>query len=219
MRRYSVRKLMALIVVCAVGLAALRNANELWAGIMLTFVFGAVAVSVIGAVILQGNERYGWAGFAVFGGGYLAIALGPVLSDVYKPYLGTTVALSYVQSKVATVSSSTLSTMPTPQMRRDVLVEDLVNRIKIQGNADDPGIITVKNRIARLDRAIEQKRALDAAANRWNSFLPGAVNSVPFFCVGHCLFGFLAGLVGGTVAVWFYARRERTKVAAQEHPG
>ena len=35
MRRFSVRSLMAFILVCAIGLAALRNANDMWAGAML----------------------------------------------------------------------------------------------------------------------------------------------------------------------------------------
>jgi hypothetical protein len=33
-------------------------------------------------------------------------------------------------------------------------------------------------------------------------------NLTPFRRVGHCLFTFLAGLLGGTVGVWFYTRRE-----------
>ena len=34
-RRLSIRTLMAVILASAVGLAALRNANEVWAGMML----------------------------------------------------------------------------------------------------------------------------------------------------------------------------------------
>src|ERR1700678_1659691 len=34
--------------------------------------------------------------------------------------------------------------------------------------------------------------------------------------VGHSLFALLSGLLGGTVAVWFYVRRERTDAAARE---
>src|SRR5262249_41794575 len=49
--------------------------------------------------------------------------------------------------------------------------------------------------------------------NRWRSALPGATNHDPFLLVGHCLFTLLAGLVGGTVAVWFWRRRERVEPA------
>jgi hypothetical protein len=50
---------------------------------------------------------------------------------------------------------------------------------------------------------------LPAPANRWRAMLPGAANAEEFGRVGHSLFALLAGLVGGTVAVWFYERRER----------
>ena len=32
--------------------------------------------------------------------------------------------------------------------------------------------------------------------------------------VGHSLFALLAGLIGGTVGVWFWGRRERAEAAA-----
>ena len=40
------------------------------------------------------------------------------------------------------------------------------------------------------------------------SALPGAANYDQFLRIGHSLFALLAGLVGGTVAVWFWGRRE-----------
>ena len=100
-RRFSIRALMALVLVSAVGLAALRNANDLWAGMMLMVALAAVGISVMGAVILRGQERYWWAGFAFFGGGYLALALGPGLSDTLQPQLGTTLVLRGVHSRIA----------------------------------------------------------------------------------------------------------------------
>jgi hypothetical protein len=39
--------------------------------------------------------------------------------------------------------------------------------------------------------------------------LPGAANSDQFQRIGHCLFALLAGLLGGTVAAWFWRQRER----------
>ena len=60
MRRFSVRSLMAFIFVCAIGLAALRNANDLWAGAMLFVALAAFALAVHGAVILRGRERSWW---------------------------------------------------------------------------------------------------------------------------------------------------------------
>src|SRR6266436_1870509 len=100
MRRFSIRTLMAFVLVSAVGLAALRNASDLWAGMMLLVALAAVGVAVLGAVILRGRERCGWAGFAFFTGGYLALAIAPWLSDTFQAQLGTTHLLRYVHSQV-----------------------------------------------------------------------------------------------------------------------
>jgi len=100
MRRFSIRSLIALIIVLAVGLAALRDANELWAGMLLLVALAAVGFAVMGAAILRGKERYWWAGFAFFGGGYLALAVGPWPSDTFQPRLGTRHLLRYIYSQL-----------------------------------------------------------------------------------------------------------------------
>src|SRR4051812_20544129 len=95
MRHASIRSLTAFIAVAAVGLAALRNANGLWAGMLLLPAPAAVAIAMTGAVIVRGGGRYWWAGFAFFGGGYLAVAVGPWPSDAFQPRLGTTQVLRH----------------------------------------------------------------------------------------------------------------------------
>jgi hypothetical protein len=89
MRRIPIRTLMVLILLSAIGLAALRNASNLWAGMMLLTALGIVGVAVLGAAILSGREQCWWGGFAFFGGGYLALAVGPWLSDTFEPKLAT----------------------------------------------------------------------------------------------------------------------------------
>lgn len=77
MRRFAISKLMVLVLISAVGLAALRSASDLWAGMMLLFALAAVGIAVMAAVILRGRERYWWAGFAFFAGGYLCLPSAP----------------------------------------------------------------------------------------------------------------------------------------------
>jgi len=62
---------MAFVLVCAVGLAALRNANELWARVMMMVAVALVGVAVLWAILLRGRERAWWLGFAVLGATYL----------------------------------------------------------------------------------------------------------------------------------------------------
>ena len=51
MRRFSIRTLMALVLVSAFGLAALRNANELWATVSAAAAARAAAVAVSVVVV------------------------------------------------------------------------------------------------------------------------------------------------------------------------
>jgi len=90
MRRFSIRTAMAFVLVSAVGMAALRNASDLWAGIMFLVALGAVGVAVMFAVGLRGPERFSCAGFAFFGGGYLVLAILAWPRETVQPMLGTT---------------------------------------------------------------------------------------------------------------------------------
>jgi hypothetical protein len=152
MRRFSVRTLMILIVGAAVGLAALRNADDFWAPATATVVVVAIATSVMGALTLRGRERYTWAGFAVFSSIYLVAA---VATESFASFVsfGPTAALEYVQS-----------------------------------------------------------HAVGDQTDRWRSWLPGALNTNEFRCVGHSLFALLSGLIGCVVGRLFYARRERNEI-------
>ncbi len=76
MRRPSIRNLMAVIFLAAVGLLALRNANALWAALAFLTAFVTVCVSAAGA--LRGRERSWYASYAVVCGTYLLLAFTPI---------------------------------------------------------------------------------------------------------------------------------------------
>lgn len=160
MRRFSIRTIMALIVVSAIGLAALGNASHLWAALMLLFALGCVGVALLGAAILRRKERYWWAGFVFFAGGYLVLAFAPWSSQTFGVRMGAT-----------------------------YLREELYSRV----SPEIPGGNTInQQQMFRFARA---------------------VNLDLFRRVGHSLFSLLSGLMGGTVALWFYARREQREAS------
>jgi hypothetical protein len=195
MRRFSIRTLMSAIVVSAIGLAALRNASDLWAGIMLLVALAAVGVAVLGAIILRGRDRCWWLGFALFGGGYLALVFVPWESKAPRQ-LGTTDLLDYVHAKV----------VGSPIKNFDVTRYDK-NSVLYQAIIPDRGLnITWPPDIV----------AATLPVNRWSSALPGAANYDQFQHVGHSIFALIAGLVGGLIATWFYAKRERAGAAPRE---
>jgi hypothetical protein len=193
MRRFSIRTLMAFVLVSAVGLAALRNANALWATVMTMVALAFVCVAVLWAILLCGRERAWWLGFAVLGGVYLFVSVSPLQ---YR--LGTTRLLEYVHAKVADTSIATFDVSRLDQ--NSVL-------FRIVTTAGDVSERTVANSVYHSTSGQDLVVSL-APPNRWRSMLPGAANFDPFQRVGHSLFALLAGLVGGLVATWFYARRE-----------
>lgn len=175
MRRFSIRTLMAVVVVIAVGLAALRNANEGWAEAMMLVALAAaiIWIAVLRAVILRGKERYRQAGFALACCAYLVVALGP-----QQPLPGTTRLLNYLYA----------------QMHPPLRVEILSSRSVTYAPGAKPVIVTYP--VGPQLQMPTMSRAPDA-----------------FLCIGHCLFALLAGLIGGMIATWFYARRERRDTA------
>ncbi len=193
MRRISIRTLMTFILVSAVGLAALRNANELWAGMMLLLASAAVGVAILGVALMRGRERAWWLGFAVFGSVYLVAALCPL-----RPQLGTTHLLDYVHARVV---GSGIATVEVSRFDQSSVLYRLVTT---EGRVSER---TVANSVYDSTPGGDLLATMEPA-NPWRSALPGAANHDQFLRVGHCLFALLAGLIGATVATWFWKRRE-----------
>ncbi len=165
MRRFSIRTLMALLLVSAVALAALRNASDLWAGMMHLTALGDVGVAILGSINLRGGERAWWQGFAIFSGGYLALTFGPWLPDNFPSKLGTAHIIRAMYDLK----------FETPYLPKVKMVEiDETN-----GTSKSSWVTPTKPSYEHFQR------------------------------VGHSLFALLAGLVGGSIAARFYARRER----------
>jgi hypothetical protein len=72
--RFTLAGLMGAVLVAAIGLAALRNPTESWAGEMLLLTCGTLALAVVGAIVRHGTRRTWWLGFGLFGWGYLVLS-------------------------------------------------------------------------------------------------------------------------------------------------
>jgi hypothetical protein len=75
--RFSIAGLMGIVLVAAIGLAALHSSSETWAGVVLLVTLGAIGIALVGAFCRSGSARGGWIGFAVFGWIYLSAAFWP----------------------------------------------------------------------------------------------------------------------------------------------
>jgi len=75
--RFSIASLLAAIVSCGVALAALHSASAPWASALFTVMVVVLSAAILGAMAARGRHRLTWAGLAIFGWIYLAIAFGP----------------------------------------------------------------------------------------------------------------------------------------------
>ena len=75
--RLTIAQLLIFVLSVGVGFAALRNANEFWASATHTLAIISILAALLCAFARKGKARIAWAGFAVFGWGYLLIDLLP----------------------------------------------------------------------------------------------------------------------------------------------
>jgi hypothetical protein len=201
MRRTSIRTLMAFVLVSAVGLAALKNAGELWAGIMLLLALAASGVAIIGAAVMQGRERAWWLGFAVFAGLYLTLAIGPWVGDGFRSQLITSHWL--VRLRHALFESNVPALLVEMQEIEAELAKLTPATPKFQY---DPVVSSLRNSLREIQAQLNANRN---AGLRYDHFQR----------IGHALFVLLAGLVGGTVALWFWERRTRREAGPADEAG
>jgi hypothetical protein len=198
MRRFTILGLMGLVLGMAVAIAALRNADDYWAGGLMLATALLIGVITLGAFYSSGRQRAGRLGFVVFGGGYFALAfLG--LSDLNLAKLPTTWLLIYVHQRVAPQTFIlTVTGGRAGQTGQGTILTSNVT--------SGPGANTVTTTTTWLAPASGVNG--DPSA-RWRSLLPGAVNYAAFSVVGHCLFALLSGLLGMVIAWGYQARQER----------
>jgi hypothetical protein len=100
MRRISIAGLMAVVLICGVAAAALREASDTWAGILLVVTLGLLAFALLAIRQRREGPRAFWEGFALFGWGYLALVFGPWFAEQVGSKLPTTQLLGYVHGKL-----------------------------------------------------------------------------------------------------------------------
>jgi hypothetical protein len=99
MRRFKIRGLMMAVVATAVSVAALRDANDLWAGVFMLFVAGLLGAAILGSIHLRDRAGAWWLGFAIFEAGYLIIAFG--MLEKFGEWLPTGWLIAYVHNYIA----------------------------------------------------------------------------------------------------------------------
>lgn len=191
MKRISIRALMGVVLATAVAIAALRSADDYWAGGLFLITPLVLCVALIASVCGRARPRARRLGFAILGGGYFAVSLlGQSEANLAK--LPTPWLLVYVHQKAA------------PPLSFGTFTVSMVGNMgTITGTSStSPGFNVVTNSIPPVP------------PSRWARLLPGAANGEAFIVVGQCLFSLLAGLMGAGIAQWFRNRAEAERIAA-----
>ena len=94
--RFNIASLLLVVLVLAVGFAALRESNETWDSVLFTLALCVLLVSILLAIHRSEARRAFWLGFALFGAAYLGLSLVTSIES----RLITTKALTYLDSKV-----------------------------------------------------------------------------------------------------------------------
>jgi hypothetical protein len=200
MRRFTILSLMGLVLGMAVAIAALRNADDYWAGGLMLATVLLIGVATLGAVYHSGRRRAGRLGFVVFAGGYFALAfLG--LSDQNLAKLPTTWLLVYVHQRVApplTFAVTFTGTGPGQMGQGTVLTSNVT-----------PGPLANTVTTTTTSQFTLASGTSSGSSARWKAILPGAADYDAFSAVGHSLFALLTGLLGMVIARRYQARQER----------
>jgi hypothetical protein len=202
MHRCSLRTLMLLILVVAIELTALRNANVVWARVMAMFTIAWIGLAVLWAALRRGRERAWWTGFALAAAAYVAVSLGPA-----RPRLFTTHLLERIHAKVV---ESRVVSFEMSRCDKDTLL--------FKAESSD-GVVHTSKVPESVARHISSEELMASIGpfNPWRSTLPGATHRTAFHRVGQALFSLLAGLVGGafalSVATFPSRRTRRTSIA------
>lgn len=199
MRRFrvSIAGLMAAVLFVAVGVAALREASEVWLGTLFGLTCAAVGFAILRATYRDGARRASWAGFALFGGGYLLIAFAP--GPEARPGLATTQALNWLHPRVARSRTATLSTTTTSFTYNTTTATVALN----SGSTPQPLPPTT---VDIVGSAIPVSPSNSPSTFR--VFLI-ASDPVTFVRVGHCLLAMLIGMLGGGIARWQWSTGTR----------
>ena len=95
--RITIGELAVVVLVAAIGLAAIRGGSPEWAGAMFSITFFALICSPLGIALGRGPRRVYWLGFAVAGWSYLLLMYVPVLHNNVGRFLLAPNLFSYLE--------------------------------------------------------------------------------------------------------------------------
>lgn len=201
MRRFrvSIAGLMVVVLFVAVGVAALREATEVWSGVLFALTVAAMAFAGLRAAYREGTKRAFWAGFALFGSIYLALAFAPGAEN--RPPLITGTALTWLHPRVARNAQPPMTVLA---LRNGSLVTTTWVDVSTQLVQPAPGMtgsgvaLTDFDSDGTLDVTVSPNPTAPRLVRRRFAFTTS--DPTTFARVGHCLLAVIVAMLGGVIA-------------------
>lgn len=188
--RGSIAGLMAMVAFSGVGFAALHASTGWWAKAMLSLSIATYSVALLGGLFARRPGRTGWAGFFVFGAGYLALCLGPWSEDRIMPRLLTTAIIDDHYQQMDHVPR---------YVGERVWVEDR------PGSGHEPGWVfgELDDTPAGFNVSVDR-----GGTSRFPSSQIRVISREDYRLLCHCVVGFPCAFAGAMLALFFSGARE-----------
>lgn len=186
--RLSIAAVMLWVLIAALAFAAIRSANETWSSLTLSTTLLLLGTSMLASCFSAGSTRAFASGAALFGLGYLALALGPWTSTEIAPHLATSQLLQIVQPRLISPSNNSSLTLTYAYI---TTTSPVVATAPPAPNPPPP---------------VSFPSAPPAPATAPFTITLAGLPSEEFLRVGHSLFALAFALLGGLIARYFHAR-------------
>ena len=191
--RFSLRDLVGFVTFAGLASAALVQPGPMWLSVVVTLTAGIFVWQAVRAAVGVGEARAAAVGWLLFAAAYLAVTIGPWLSEQVGPKLLSSRGLAYAPENWRTEST------------QDYVVDynhpiglDLLGVMPTDGTSNS-FIWTDYDLNGRIYRT-----------GGWSPFTPGGVPVNLFRASGQWLFAWLAGWLGAAIAVFLH--RQTAKV-------
>jgi hypothetical protein len=197
--RFNIASLLVVVLLVAIGFAALREASDLWESGVFALTLGVLLIAILSAVHRTDSRRAFWLGFSLFGAAYLGLSLVPPIES----RLITTKVLALLESKVSdrpiVISGRVWDTWSRNQGQNNPSVNSASIAFSPQGNlvaSGNEGVIRVWN--------LSGSNLLGTWSGTTENFMR----------IGHSLLALITALVGGQLSRRLYGKdREPVEVS------